>query len=247
MSWIITAVVVGAGGAGMQMLGQQQSADAMQEATNQFNQKQRALQAQATPIFQKSANQDSLASTQATMDAGAAQRNQLAGALQQSMMPSGMALPATTTATGTPQGRATNIASAAGGARTALGSQAAARMGSMGDWQTNQQINQLLANSQLAPIESMSRENLNLFPTELQSASHAGDNLSQWGQLLGALGSVGMLGAATAPAAAASTGTLANAANTATAGGIGAWGAGGAASPNLWTGLVAPQTPILAF
>ena len=221
MSWLYTAVAVSLAGTGMEMAGQEQSADAMEAASNKFQGQQSALEKRAGTVFQNSAQKESLPATQQTLSAGTGQRLQLTDALKQAAGGTGMALPANAPSDDTqsgPMSRAQSNAATAGNMVQGEANQATAAEGSLGDWSTQQQINAMDANNQLMPIQTESRQNISLFPTELTAASHSGDQLSGWGSLLQAVGAIGGLSAAVSGAGAAAgsaAGSVANAPGTA--------------------------------
>jgi hypothetical protein len=92
--------------------------------------------------------------------------------------------------------RAQNVAQTAGDASRTAQTTAASRLGAYDDLSAQQQLNQAEASRQMAPIGSKAQGNARILPGQMEKASHEGDTLSQWGQIVSALGSVASMGAA---------------------------------------------------
>ena len=184
----------------MQVAASSEAKEAMGAARANFLNQQKQLQQQGNSVFQTAAIKASEPQTQQTLDQGAQQRTQLSQALKQTAQPMTQPLaanaPNTYQVSDSPISRAQSINTGQGAAVGADATAAAAKQGAWGDWQTAQALNNAEANRNLMPIESASRGNASLFPTELEVASHAGDELNGWGQFVSSLGSLAMMGGA---------------------------------------------------
>lgn len=201
-----------AAGTGLQMAGSAQSADAMARARDAFQLQQKKLQSDANMVLQKSQTQASRGTTDATLAAGAAQRGQLTSALQQASVPAMAPLPSNSETGYQVNDPGASAAQAAGNATRTANTEAVNKLGAYDDWSSQQRLDAGEAARNLAPIQSKSMGNERLLPTELEAGSHAGDSLTQWGQIVGALGSVASMGAASGFGAAAPAATAAQAA-----------------------------------
>lgn len=201
---MIAGLAASAAGTGMSMAGQQESADAMERARANFRLKQQQLQEDANKVFAKSKSMATIASTDETLAKGAAQRGQIVKALQQASTPMATALPSNPATGYQVSDPGAAAAQAAGNATRTANTAAANTLGAYDDWSNQNQLNAADAARNMAPISSKSQGNARVFPTQLEAASHKGDNLSQWGQIVGALGSVagGVSGLLSAPTAA---------------------------------------------
>lgn len=192
-----------AGGTTMQILGNREDQSAISAARAKELAQQKALQAQANTVFQNSADNNSATTSNATLATGAATRGSLGSALQSLTNQGATPLPATSptsyTVTGTngnPMSDATTRAGAAGNAWGGVVNSARNKLGSYGDLETAQSINNANASNQLGVVSNKARGDANLLPLEVEVASHKGDALSGWGQIVSALGSVASMGAA---------------------------------------------------
>jgi len=232
---LLLGLAASAVGTGLQVAGSEESRAAMESTRANFLAQQEKLQKQASQVFQNSAKQASADAAKATLDKGADQRSQLVQALKQaSATDAGLPQDTVTSyeVTDDPTRRAANVAQTAGAASRTAQSTAAAKLGAYDDFTAQQQLDNAEASRQLAPIASKSQGNARILPGQMEAASHAGDSLSQWGQIVGALGSVASLGAASGFGAASTGATAAQTAAT-----TGGW------SGNLFTSLAGGMTP----
>lgn len=220
---LLAAVAATAAGTGMQMAGAAQSRSAMNQAQAAEMARQKRYQQQADASFQQSLKGADRGTADAQMTAGAERRTAAYDKL--AAVPVGQPLPtrpptALPTATGTAAAAARTRANATATANawSKLVGGAQARLGGADDWQLEQGIKNTGTNRDLAIIGSNARGSANILPLEMEQASHAGDGLAGWGQVLSALGSVAGLAGATAPAAGASAASKAAAANAAASG-----------------------------
>jgi len=204
MSWI--AIGIGGGLAltstAMDIAGNAKEQSAINAARNSEAQAQTALQRQSSAIANTSIQGSTKPVADQQIATGAAQRNALFQSLQKASVPVASANPVT--------GAGSARTSAGGTAWENLvgGNQSAA--GGYGDWENQQRIKDADANQKLGIVNSFSQGTASLLPIQLQVAGQAGDKLSGWGNIVGALGKgvsaygVGsaMIGASTAGGAA---------------------------------------------
>lgn len=185
MPLAIAALGLTAAGTGMGIAGNMQAQDAINRTRANAVSKQAGLDRQAQAIAQKNIDQSTIEQANADMAKGQQRRQTAWDTLQKSSTPIASALPATT---GTGTGKA--AARAAGSANTwnTLNANAAAKEGSYGDWQTAQSVRNSDIAQKLGAINNFAQGDARVLPTELEVASHAGDELSGWGQIVSSLG-----------------------------------------------------------
>lgn len=201
---MLASLAASAAGTGMSIAGQQESADAMDRARANFQANQKKLQKDANQVFVKSSSQATRSAADEALAKGAQERGQIVAALKQASTPMATALPSNSATGYKVSDPGAAAAQAAGDATRAATTTAANNLGAYDDWANQNQLNQAEAARNFAPISSKSQGNARIFPTQLEVASHKGDNLSQWGQIVGALGSVagGVSGLVSTPATA---------------------------------------------
>jgi hypothetical protein len=231
-------------GTGMDIAGNAQSQRAMNNARANETNQQAGLQKQANAVVQGSIDQSTPQVAQSEMDAGQAARNNAWSNLQSATTPVASALSPTA---GSPTDAANKRGSAAANTWNELNANAAAKEGSYGDWENQQNIKNANAAQQLGVINSFSQGDASLLPVEMQVASQAGGKLSGWGNILssigalaGVAGATGAFKAATAlPSAAAANDFLAGAGpvSNSFAATTPAWStaASGATPGNIWS------------
>lgn len=205
---MLAAAAATAAGTGMQMAGAAQARGAMNDARAAELSRQKRYQDEASAEFSKSLKKSDRATADEQMQAGADRRSAAYQALAAS--PVGQPLPTrpgsdgavTDTGTAGAAARTKANATATANAWSRLVGGAQARLGGGEDWQLEQGIKNAEANRNLAITSSNARGSANILPWEMEEASHAGDGLKGWGQLVSALGSVAGIGAATAPGSA---------------------------------------------
>jgi hypothetical protein len=183
----IIPLVAGVVGTGLQMAGNAQAQSAMNKARADEVAQQAALQNQSNAVFQKSLAGSTPATAAQQMGQGQAARTTAWQTLNNATQPVASALPATTdTATSGAQKRASSAANT----WNELNANAAAKEGSYGDWENQQNIKNENAAQQLGVYNNFSAGDAALLPTELQVASTKGDALSGWGSIVSMLGRV---------------------------------------------------------
>ena len=193
-----------AAGTGMNIAGNEQAANAMQQVRNNELLQQQGYQKAASNVFQNSVTQALPTNTNAVMAKGEQNRQSLAAALAAGSLPVAQPLPATTStpAAGQPAGQtgpmpqAQQEQNARTSAWTNLVGGARDKLGSYSDLSTQHGIQNAQATGNLAVINNKAQGEANLLPIELQVASQKGNSLSGWGQMVSALGSMAMMGGA---------------------------------------------------
>ena len=203
----------------MQIAGNAKSQSAINQTRADAVSKQTALDQQAAAAAQRNINQSTAGQAAQDMNTGQQQRENIWAGLQKATVPTASALPATATGT---IGARTNTAAArsTGGANTwnALNETAAAKMGSYGDWQTQQAVRNSNTQSELGVLNNFAGGDARILPTELEVASQAGGKLTGWGGIVSSLGS--MAGMASAAGAFKGSGTPPAASTSGVAGGV---------------------------
>jgi hypothetical protein len=207
MPLAIAALGLTAVGTGMGIAGNAQSQDAMNRTRAGAVAKQSNLNTQAQKIAQGNIDQNTLDQANADMNKGQTARQTAWDTLQKNTVPIASALPATTgTGTGTAAARA------GGAAQTwnQLNAGAKAREGAYGDWQTQQAVRDSNTAQKLGVVNNFAQGDARVLPIEMEVASHSGDQLSGWGQIVSSLGMLtGLAGMAGLGAHAAATGVSA--------------------------------------
>ena len=230
----VAAIALPLIGTGLEMAGNAQSQSAMNQARANEVAQQAALQKKNDALLQTSMSASTPATAANQMQTGQNSRNSIWSSLQGATVPEASALPATGS---TPTTAAQKRAGGAAATWNQLNANAAAKEGSYGDWQNQLAINNSDTAAKMGTNANFAQQDAALLPTELQVASQAGDQLSGWGTILGALG--GLAGAAGKSGMFASNPSVANSVTEGT-GNL----AGGS---SLYMGSVAPQQPIYAF
>lgn len=208
MPLALAGLALGAVGTGLSIAGNAKSQAAMNKARANEVAQQADLQKKNNALVSKNIASSTAKSAQQDMNAGAASRNNIWSSLQSATTPAASALPAT--GSGTPTSRANARTTASANTWNQLNQDAAAREGSYSDWQTQQAIRNASTAQELGINNSFSQEDASLLPLEMQVAGQAGDKLSGWGSIVGALGSLaGIAGATGALGGSAAAGTAA--------------------------------------
>lgn len=203
MPLLLAGLAATAVGTGMTIAGNAQDQSAINDARSQEAMRQQQLQKQATSVFQNSLAQNSAPTTALNINQGASARTALASALKTATQPVVTALPATnantyavTGAGGQPVDNSAARANIAGNAWSNVVNSAQNKLGGYGDAFTKQGIANAQAGNRLGVISNKAQGWANILPTEIAAASHSGDPLTGWGQIVSALGSVASLGGA---------------------------------------------------
>ncbi len=212
---LVAGLALSAAGAGMQMAGNAKAKSAMDNAQTAELLRQRGHQQEADAAFQQNVARSDRATAEAEQAAGADRRIGETAAIDQT----GAGVPAPITAqesgSATPNSaaaaakRSAATTRAAGSAWSNLVGAAKARLAGGDDWQLEQGIANQRTNQDLAITSSKARGSAAILPYEMNEASHKGDSLRGWGQLVSALGAVTGGYAATAGSAAGAAGTTA--------------------------------------
>lgn len=199
---LLAGVAASAAGTGMGVAASAQDRSAMNNVRTIEARRQQDLQDQANGVFQKSLSASGADTAKKQTASGAAQRQSVYNALKQVAQP-GTAAPATAADspdavvnTDNPTQTANSLATTRGNAWSTLTSGAASREGGYQDYDTDQALKNAEANRNLGVIGNRAAGWARIFPTELEVASHKGDALAGWGQLVSALGSVAGIGGA---------------------------------------------------
>lgn len=195
MSWIATAIGLGltAAGTGMQIAGGEEAAGAMKKTRSEYAAKQRASDEQATNLWKQMADKSTVEQANKDQQTGEQARATNTEAIRQSSLGSGAALPTNAPTTyrvaGADTGgqRANAWSKLVGGAQNKLGGY---------DDAAGQQARRSADTSQrIGVVNNFAHGNANLLPIELDVASHKGDAMKGWGQLVSALGAMTSMGA----------------------------------------------------
>jgi len=224
-----------AGGTAMQIAGNKESQSAISGARAKEMAQQRQLQAQAGTVFDTSQTANSEPTANSTLFSGVNARAAIANALKTATAgTTSSALPVNQpdyqVTDGRPMATAGARANTAGNAWSNVVGGAANRLGSYNDLATKQGIANQQTDAQLGVISNKARGDANLLPLEIEVASHKGDSLRGWGQIVSALGSVASMGAAAGLGSGAAAGTVSGAQLDALASGYGPVTAGSAAA-----------------
>jgi hypothetical protein len=198
---LVAGLAATVAGTGMGIAGNEEAQAAMSSVRTAERKRQDELQNEANSVFKKSLSTSGADMAKNKIAQGANQRQSVYNALKQVAEPiAGAPLPEDSNANPIVGDDATagaaRRARARGGAWSALNSEAAAREGGYQDYEAEQALNNAEASRRLAVINNRARGWAGIMPTELEVASHKGDALSGWGQLVSALGSTaGMAGA----------------------------------------------------
>ena len=200
---LVAGLAATVAGTGASIAGNEAAQHQMEAVRTAERKRQDEVQNQANNVFKKSLSTQGADTAQNTVAKGAAQRQSVYNALKQVAQPvAGSPLPedqesnpVVNTDGATPT--ANRLSTTRNNAWTALTSQAASREGGYQDYANSQELNNAEANRRLGVLNNQARGWAGIMPTEMQVASHAGDALAGWGQLVSALGSTaGMAGAA---------------------------------------------------
>ncbi|HEY4416958.1 MAG TPA: hypothetical protein VGO57_14810 [Verrucomicrobiae bacterium] len=175
-------------GTGLSIAGNAKSQSALNRTRANEVATQKGLADQNAATFQKSLGQATRQNADNQLAQGQQARMNVWNQLQGESQPVATALPATDSATT----QAAQRTGAAANAWNTLNAQAQARTGSYGDWQANQSLNNAAANRNLSMTNNFSQGDARLAGTEAEVASHAGDSLSGWGNIVSSLGKVAM-------------------------------------------------------
>ena len=213
---LVAGLALSAAGTGMQMAGASKAKGAMNDAQTAELLRQRGYQKEADAAFQQNLATSKRDTADTEQQAGAERRKAEYGKI--AATGAGVAAPIQQASAGnaTPNSAAGAAArnkatvTASSNAWSKLVGDARAKLGGGDDWQLNQGIRNTRTNQDLAIASGNARSSANILPAEMQDASHAGDGLKGWGQLVGALGAVtGAYGATAAGAGASAAGSTA--------------------------------------
>ena len=195
--WFIP-LALAAAGAAASYAGQRKAAKAQEQVLTDYRSRNKQREAEANAIYEQSLAQSGVDTADTALDKGTKRRQ----AAYESL---GDALPAQalpTTAKGdtlvkTPTTKNT------GTVWEKLMNNAQAKLGSYADWQLQQGIKDNRANQSISRVTTDARSDWNnVVPVEMTAASHKGDALQGWGQLLSAAGMVSGMSAALSTGAA---------------------------------------------
>ncbi len=187
MPVLAAGAALAAVGAGLSYAGNQQAQSAINAARSKSMAAQQEFQRKAGSIFNNQLPNETAQSAQSDIAKGAAERQNVFGALKQ------LSNPAETT-----QSPLQSAAVKSDLARTTMQgnawsnalSQAQSKLGGYGDWSTALGVQNSDVNRRIGVINNESSGTARILPLEIQAASHKGDALSSWGRIVGALGSV---------------------------------------------------------
>lgn len=212
---LVAGLALSAAGTGMQMAGASKARSAMNETQSAELLRQRKFKGDADAAFQQNLDKSKRDTAETEQTAGANRRTNEYSKLEATG--AGVAAPIATTASGSANpnsaagaaSRNRSVVKASGNAWSKLVDSARARLGGGDDWQLEQAIRNNRTGQDLAITSSNARSSAAILPYEMQAASHEGDALKGWGQLVGALGAVTGMAGATAGTGAATAGTTA--------------------------------------
>lgn len=198
---LAAGAALSAAGTGMSIAGNEAAASKMREVRTAATAQQKRFQEQANKVFAGSLKTATATSARDTMKKGEGQRSAFYKLLERASTPEAAPLPATssTSTNGVVDDTGARAQSSQTGRTNAwsnLQSDAQNRMGAYDDLNAQNAIANARATQDLSITSNKARGAANILPIELDVASHAGDSLSGWGQLVSALGSVAMLGSA---------------------------------------------------
>lgn len=209
---LVAGLALSAAGAGMQMAGASKSKSAMNDAQAGELLRQKKFQGEADAAFQSNLDKSKRDTAAMEQTDGANRRTNEYAKIEATG--AGVSAPIATTASGSANpnsaasaaSRNRSVVNASGNAWSKLVGNARARLGGGDDWQLNQAIRNSRTGQDLAVTAGNARSSAAILPYEMQDASHAGDALKGWGQLVGALGAVtGAVGATAGTATTAGT------------------------------------------
>lgn len=219
---LAAAAALSAAGAGMGMAGQAKANREMDARQNAELLRQRGYQEEADATFNQSLDKSDRPQADEAIDAGAAQRQaaytNLRNATYSLTTTPGRNQPVGETTAGAADRTSASVA-ATNSAWSKLQGAARAKLGGYQDWGLENDIKDRRANQDLGITSTQARRSANVLPIEMQDASHSGDGLQAWGQLVSALGAVAGMGAAVGAGGAAA--------------GAGAGSAGGTSAMNV--------------
>lgn len=183
MSWIVTGVGGGLAltSTALSIAGNAKEQAAINAARSNEVAAQAGLQQRSNAIANQSIAKSTAPVARGQIDAGAAQRTALYNVLQKASVPIAAANPVSGA------GSARSAGTGTAWSNLVAGNQAQA--GGYSDWENQQNIKNADASQKLGIINSFSRGTAGLLPIQLQVAGQAGDQLSGWGSIVGALGS----------------------------------------------------------
>jgi hypothetical protein len=245
MSWLFVAgTVLTVVGTGASIAANEAQDSAVHNARNDERMRQEKLSKQRQKTFDNSLNESGVDTAQKDLNTGTGAREALyaqAGNAPQGATATPALQQSTTVSGGAPTQQSLQTSKEATNAWSKLVGGSEAKLGAYGDWTQNQQIKNNRAAQDLAINANKSRGSLSVNQFEIEHASHAGDNLRDWGTVASALGSIGMMGGAAGLAGTANSAIGTSAAQVGSATGEAAEAAGGAgatmAAPNAWASL----------
>ena len=181
---LLPALGLAVAGTGMQMAGARKARKEMNQTRDAEMARQKGYQREAQQTFNDSLAKSGRDVAATTME-NAAQRRV---ANYNRMERSGGGSPMVVARSNHTVGTTPQSASGAAWSRAVAGNQA--KLGATGDWQMQQGIKDTRAGQALQITADNARGSARLLPMELDEASHAGDELSGWGQILSAVGQV---------------------------------------------------------
>jgi hypothetical protein len=197
---LLAAAAASAAGTGMQIAATEEKNSAKNTATSAELARQKGYQDQASQLATKSIEASTPQVAQTQINQGAAQRERNYAVVAPK---AGPAPGQPTAVAGGPAERASAEAAETGNAWSKALSAAEAKQGGYADWGLQQQIKNTKARTDIGVVSNASRGSASVLPIEMNAASHKGDELAGWGQLVSALGMVAGMGAASAAPAAA--------------------------------------------
>lgn len=201
---LLVGLAATAAGTGMSIAGNEESKAAMERARGDELQRQQQFRKEGQKRFDASMKE--AGADRAKEDIEKAADTRQAAYQQMAQAPQGVTAPNVAPqgdrVVASPESGAQQRAEAANNAWSNLTSRAQAKLGAVGDWGLQRNIENKRANQDLALIANKSRGSLNVLPFEMDKASHEGDTLRTLGTVATALGSIGMMAGATSPIAA---------------------------------------------
>lgn len=180
------------GGAGMQVAGESKARHAMKAVRNAENARQRQFQKDATGVLNDNIATSGVDDANADLASGEAAR---VAAYQSAQAQVGQPMSQSGDANAVIRGsksKANDQTNAWVNARNFN----RAKLGAYDDYTLNQGVRNLRGNQKLAAINRNAAGSIGAMQFEMDSASHAGDKLNNWGQGTSAIGSIlGMAGA----------------------------------------------------
>ena len=196
---LLIGLALSAGGAAASYAGQRKAAKAQERVLADYRSRNKQREADAAAAFDASLAKSGRVTADESLDDGTQRRLDAYESLGQALP----AQPLPTTATKNTLVKPSTVKNT-GSVWEKLMNNAQAKLGSYGDWQLQQGIKDTRADQQISRISANAKGDWNnVVPVEMTAASHKGDALQGWGQLLSAAGMVtGMAGSLSTASAA---------------------------------------------